>query len=396
MTHTSPSLPCQTRHAVILAAGESKRTRPLTLHRPKPLIPLLGQPLLAHILDELVGLVERVTLVVGYRADDIQAYFGSTYRGMQLQYVYQHTINGTAGALQVAAGVVNEPFFMLYGDNLISQADLLAVSCQRYCMSALRVEDPRIFGVLDIEDGRVVRIIEKPANPAPDALANPGIYHFDEAVFSALELIQPSPRGEYELTDLIAILAQHNDVGYAICTGHWMPVGTPWDALNATLFLLERRAGQRSTIDPAAQVGSGCEISGPVWIGRAQLGANCRIVGPALIGDRACVGAGCRIERSTLGGGVFLGDGCTLEDSALTAESRVGMRVLAQSSLFDNSATAGNDVQLPRGQFDNPKPVAYTAGLLPRATLCQRGAVLGAGMALPAGTTLEPGTVLFS
>jgi bifunctional UDP-N-acetylglucosamine pyrophosphorylase/glucosamine-1-phosphate N-acetyltransferase len=310
--------------------------------------------------------------------------------------VYQHTINGTAGALQVAAGVVNEPFFMLYGDNLISQADLLAVSCQRYCMSALRVEDPRIFGVLDIEDGRVVRIIEKPANPAPDALANPGIYHFDEAVFSALELIQPSPRGEYELTDLIAILAQHNDVGYAICTGHWMPVGTPWDALNATLFLLERRAGQRSTIDPAAQVGSGCEISGPVWIGRAQLGANCRIVGPALIGDRACVGAGCRIERSTLGGGVFLGDGCTLEDSALTAESRVGMRVLAQSSLFDNSATAGNDVQLPRGQFDNPKPVAYTAGLLPRATLCQRGAVLGAGMALPAGTTLEPGTVLFS
>ncbi|MCU0490209.1 MAG: sugar phosphate nucleotidyltransferase, partial [Chloroflexaceae bacterium] len=201
---------CTTRHAVILAAGESKRTRPLTNDRPKPLIPLLGKPLLAHILDELVGLVETVTLVVGYRAADISAHFGSAYRGMALRYAHQHQTNGTASALlavETAFGPLDEAFFLLYGDNLISREDLEPLCQQPYSLAGLRVDDARSFGVLELADDHVVRILEKPANPPPHALANPGIYHFGPAAFPALHEIRPSPRGEYEFTDLIELLA---------------------------------------------------------------------------------------------------------------------------------------------------------------------------------------------
>ncbi|NCC33796.1 MAG: nucleotidyl transferase, partial [Chloroflexia bacterium] len=251
MAHSALTTPaCTTRHAVILAAGESKRTRPLTLLRPKPLIPLLGRPLLTHILDELVGLVDRVTLVVGYRADQIEATFGANYQGMALRYVRQEVVNGTAGAL-LAAHPVNEPFFLLYGDNLVAQADLLGVCQSRYGVAGLRVADARSFGVLQLVNGRVQGMLEKPADPPPDALANPGIYQFDQVVFPLVESITPSPRGELELTDLIALLAARHPVRPHICTGFWVPVGNPWEALSAAQFLVMRQAHLQASIDPS-------------------------------------------------------------------------------------------------------------------------------------------------
>ncbi|MEI7772192.1 MAG: sugar phosphate nucleotidyltransferase, partial [Chloroflexales bacterium] len=219
MSRSPASATCATRHAVILAAGESKRTRPLTSHRPKPLIPLLGRPLLAHILDEMVGMIDRATLVVGYRAQDIVDAFGEMYRGIALRYVTQEQMNGTAGAL-LAVGQIDEPFFLLYGDNLVARADILGVCAERHSLAGMRVEDARSFGVLDIVDGGRVRgVIEKPADPPPGALANSGIYHLDAAAFPALARITPSPRGEYELTDLVGLLAADGPVGYHVCTG---------------------------------------------------------------------------------------------------------------------------------------------------------------------------------
>lgn len=253
MAHIAPHQPCLTLHAVILAAGESTRTRPLTLHRPKPLIPLLGRPLLAHILDALVGLVERVTLVVGYRAEMVEAAFGSAYRGMVLHYARQEVMNGTAGAL-LAVGPIDESFFLLYGDNLVAHEDIVGVCRARYSVAGLRVADARSFGVLEMVDGTVRRIVEKPADPPPDALANAGVYHFDGAVFPLLERIVPSPRGELELTDLVGALAMEQPVQAHICTGHWVPVGTPWEALSAAQFLLTQRGGGAS-LDPPRGAG---------------------------------------------------------------------------------------------------------------------------------------------
>jgi bifunctional UDP-N-acetylglucosamine pyrophosphorylase/glucosamine-1-phosphate N-acetyltransferase len=376
MSRSPAPTPCATRHAIILAAGESKRTRPLTSHRPKPLIPLLGRPLLAHILDELVGLVDRVTLVVGYRADEIQLAFGESYRGVALRYVLQEQVNGTAGAL-LAVGQIAEPFFLLYGDNLIAHADVLGVCAQLPSLAGMRVEDARPFGVLQVADGRVLGIIEKPADPPPDALANPGIYHLDAAAFPALARIAPSPRGEYELTDLVGLLAAERRVGYHICTGFWVPVGTPWEALSAAQFLIARRAGLREQISGAAQIGAGS-----------------RIVGPAVIGAGCVVGAGCLIEGSCLEPGAIVGDGAVVRHSAIGAGARVGAGCVVESSWLDDGATVGDGASLRARIFGELRPTADTAGLLGREMLCTRGAVLGRGAAVAAGAQVEPGSVL--
>lgn len=393
MAPTMPPLICATRHAVILAAGESKRTRPLTSHRPKPLIPLLGQPLLAHILDELAGLVERVTLVVGYLAEDIEEHFGEQYRGMSLRYTRQEQVNGTAGAL-LAAGMIEEPFFLLYGDNLVARADLLGVCDQRYKLAGLRVEDARSFGVLEVVDNRVRRIIEKPADPPPNALANPGIFHLDQAIFPALARISPSPRGELELTDLVALLAAEHPVGYHVCTGHWVPVGTPWEALSAAQFLLARRAALREVIDPAAQVAPDAQIEGAVTIGRARILAGARVIGPAVIGDGCVIGAGATLERSALERGVAVGAGAIVRDSVLGTGATIGAESSVESSWLDDDATLGEGATLAAECFAELRPTAETTGLLSRRLLSTRGAILAAGARVPAGASVEPGTVV--
>lgn len=350
---------CATRHAVILAAGESKRTRPLTLHRPKPLIPLVDRPLLAHILDELVGLVERVTLVVGYRAEMIRAAFGSAYNGVELRYARQELMNGTAGAL-LAAGQLDEPFFLIYGDNLVARADLVGVCRGTYGVAGLPVEDARSFGVLELAGDSVRGIIEKPADPPPGALANPGIYHFGPAVFPLLAQIGPSPRGELELTDLIGAIAATDPVLPHVCTGFWVPVGTPWEALTAAQFLLARRGRDGLFVHPQAQVHP-----------------TARLVGPTSVGAGAVVGPGAVVEASVVGAGAVVG-----------AEARVA------ASWLDDEAQVGAGATLAAAPFPELRPTAELRGVLTRERQITRGAVLGRAAAVAAGATVAPGSVV--
>jgi NDP-sugar pyrophosphorylase family protein len=394
MSRTSATPACTTRHAVILTAGESKRTRPLTLHRPKPLIPLLGTPLLAHILDEMVGLIERVTLVVGYRAEMIRATFGDNYRGIALRYVQQTVVNGTAGAL-LAAAPIDEPFFVLYGDNLIAHADLLGVCHERYCMAALPVADARSFGVLQIDADRVVGILEKPEQPPPQPLANPGIFHFDPDVFALVAQIRPSPRGELELTDLIGLLDQSSRVGYHVCQGHWVPVGNPWEALNAVRFLLERRNDWRTQIDPAAEIAADVELEGSLWIGAARIGSGSRISGPVVIGAGCTIGSGVLIHAAVIEPGAVIADGAVIRDSVIGAQAQVGAESELEACWIDDAAVIERDVLLPARAFPAQVPPIETTGLLGTERLVQRGVVLAAQAHIAAGTRIEPGSVLF-
>jgi NDP-sugar pyrophosphorylase family protein len=345
------------RHAVILAAGESKRTRPLTSQRPKPLIPLAGRPLLAHILDELVGLVERATLVVGYRAEQIEAAFGASYRGVELRYRRQEEVNGTAGAL-LAAAPIDEPFLLLYGDNLVAREDLLGVCRSRYGVAGLRVGDARSFGVLEVEGGQVRGILEKPPSPPPGALANPGIYRFDAEVFPLLAQIAPSPRGELELTDLIGALAARHAVLPHVCTGYWVPVGTPWEALSAAQFMLRRRPEGAVWVHPDASVHPAARLEGPL-----------------------AVDAGCAVEA-----------GAVVRASVLAPGARVGAGALVESSWLEAGARVAPGATVAARPFDELQPTAETRGALSREELVTRGAVLGPGV--EAGGVVEAGSVL--
>ncbi len=384
------------RHAVILVAGASTRTRPLTDHRPKPLIPLLGQPLLAHILDELVGLVDRVTLVVGYRAEQIMATFGDAFRGMQIRYVPQTEINGTAGALLVAEPI-DEPFFLLYGDNLIDRADVIGVSQSRYAVAGLRVPDPRAFGILDTRDGLVQRIIEKPPAPPPDALANPGIYHLDPAVFPLLRQITPSPRGELELTDLIALLAARAPVACHICVGHWIPVGTPWDALLAARFLLARQARRQPepVVAPGAHVAAQASLEGAVLVSDgATIDAEAKIIGPAFIGPRAVIGPGALIIASAIETAATVGAGAMIGGTVVGRNATIGAGAAISHSWIDDQAQIGHHAILNAAPDSAAQPTAVVHGLLTVDEMRMRGVIVAMGALIPPHTEIAPGSVI--
>lgn len=217
------------------------RMRPLTLEKPKPLIEISGKSILEHNLDKLVGLVEEVIIVVGYKKEMIIEKFRDNYKGMKLIYVVQEEQLGTGHALLQAEGKITSKFLMLNGDDLYSKKDMKNLIKHDNAILLKRKEgDVSEFGVVVVKDGKVVDIIEKPKEFVSN-LINTQMFCFTNEVFSILKNLKKSERGEYEVTDAVKELADQGKMYYEEVSGYWIPVGQPKDIEEATKFLLEKK-----------------------------------------------------------------------------------------------------------------------------------------------------------
>lgn len=233
---------------VVLAAGEGTRLRPLTATRPKGLVSVGGVPLLTRCFETLLSLgVDHLVVVVGYRGDDIRAFYGETFRGVPLTYAEQQTRDGLASALSTAEPHVEGSFLAMNGDNVCS-ADLGAVvdaHRERDADATLLVEDvsrdaASRTGVLVFEDGELAGLVEKPADP-PSTTVPRGFFCFSPAVFDACRAIDPSPTGEYELTAAVAwLLEQGHTVETVPLDGWCVNVNTQADIERAEALLSRR------------------------------------------------------------------------------------------------------------------------------------------------------------
>ena len=140
--------------AVIMAAGASTRTHPLTLTRPKPLLPVMNRPILDYQLEALRPLVDETIIIVHYLRDQIESRFGHMYKGMRIRYIDQGEPLGTGHAIQQCQGAINEPFLAMNGDDLYDPADLARLAEQDQGALAITVEDPRMYGVFETRSGR--------------------------------------------------------------------------------------------------------------------------------------------------------------------------------------------------------------------------------------------------
>jgi glucose-1-phosphate thymidylyltransferase len=201
--------------AVVPAAGEGTRLRPLTDDQPKGLVDVAGKPLLTHVFETLADLgVESIVVVVGYRDDDIRSYYGSSFEGIPLTYVTQDERLGLAHAVLQAAPNVDGEFLLMNGDNVFD-ADLSALVARHRATDAdattlveqVSRERARAGGVFNTEDDEVVGLIEKPDEP-PSQLIPRGVYAFSQTIFSACRLVTPGHTGEYELSDAVDLLIQ--------------------------------------------------------------------------------------------------------------------------------------------------------------------------------------------
>ncbi len=307
--------------AVIMAAGQSTRTWPLTLTRPKPLLPVMGTPLLELQLRALQGIADETVIVVGYLSDMIHERFGDAFAGMRLRYVEQREQLGTGHAVLQAAEVVQGPFIALNGDDLYDPADLKRLAALDNAALAHEVDEPERFGIFEVDaKNRVIQLEEKPQQPQSN-LANVGAYKFTRDVFGILETLSPSPRGEIEVTDAVQTLADRDAFYVVRGKGYYLSIGYPWHLLEATAYWLDHFLTPtiEAEIDPLARV------NGPVHIGAGTIiRPGVVIDGPVFIGENCCLGPNCWIRPYTV----------------LDNECRVGHASEIKASIFFEGAAA--------------------------------------------------------
>lgn len=317
--------------AVILAAGKGIRMRPFTEEKPKPLIEVANKPVLEHNLDQMLGLINEAIIVVGYKKDLIINKFGNNYLGMKLTYVVQEKPLGTGHALLQTEGKIKNKFLVLNGDDLYSRKDMEKILKYEHCLLAKRKKEVKGFGVIIVEGGLVKTIIEKPKKFVSN-LVNAGLYCLTPKIFKILKTLKKSERGEYEITTALNELAKQEKIYYQEVNGFWIPVGYPWQLLEATEELLEENGeiflkGKieegviiEGSLDlgEGSSIGQGTLLKGNIVIGRnCQIKENCLLEGFTAIGDSCLINKGVKLENVIVGPGSRLGEHCEVRNSVL-------------------------------------------------------------------------------
>jgi bifunctional UDP-N-acetylglucosamine pyrophosphorylase/glucosamine-1-phosphate N-acetyltransferase len=216
--------------AVILASGRGTRLRELTKYKPKSMIEVNKKPIIEYTIDNLrENDIEDIILVVGYKKEKIVDYFSDGKKlGVKISYVEQEKPDaGTANAVSYARKLIKgDRLLMVYGD-VMFEKDLIKELIEKgdFVISLKKVENPRDYGVAEIEDDRVVRIVEKSQNPSSN-LANAGVYVLPKEIFTAINQTKLSERGEYEITDSIQKLIDSGfECNFVLIKGFWADIG---------------------------------------------------------------------------------------------------------------------------------------------------------------------------
>ncbi len=213
--------------AVILAAGKSTRTYPLTLTMPKPLLKVGNKAILGYSLEAIKGIAGEIIIVVGYKKDMIKDFVQKNYPELRIKFVEQKEQLGTGHAVSILKDHIRNRFVLMMGDNIYSREDIKKVAKHRYAVLVKKVKNPESFGVVIEKNNILADIIEKPGKFVSDSI-NCALYSLDKEIFSALEAIKLSERGEYELTDALKYLSKKNNI-HCVKTSFCLLISYPQD-----------------------------------------------------------------------------------------------------------------------------------------------------------------------
>lgn len=358
----------QTGHAiekaVVLCAGEGSRLRPLTFSKPKHLLPVAGRPILGWALDAIRECgIRQAALIIGHQAEAVRRYVGAGDAwDMDVTYIPQMQPLGLGHAVSLAREYVDdEPFLVYLGDNLFERGicfflEALAGNEWEAALLLKAVDHPEQFGVAVVEGERIVRVIEKPARP-PSDLAIVGVYAFQPGIFDAIYAIEPSARGELEITDAIARLIETGrPVRWSKVEGLWEDTGEPGALLRANHEWLTRR-----DLTIAPDTVENCRIEGPVGVETGTRVSDSHLIGPCLIG-RNCI-----IADAVIGPDVAIDDGCEIIETRLrncVVQRNTQVRHVA-AGLVDSVIGEHVEVQGRPGDGDGP-PLSLLLGDMAR------------------------------
>jgi len=375
--------------AVILAAGEGSRMRPLTYTRPKVMLPVAGKPIIEHLLLEAVSAgIGEFTLVTGYHDEQVRGYFGDGSKwGVRIDYITQRKQQGTADALRNTAASQKDNFLVINGDVVVSSKAIMSLAQKNTnTMTLFRIEDATGLGVVTVKGKRVTRIYEKVERP-PSRLANAGLYLFTPEIFEAISRTQKSPRGEYEITDSIQILIDSGvPFGYQIIS-KWLDVSYPWDLLAANEAILANLKPER-----LGEIEDNVRIIEPVSIGKGTVvKSGTYIIGPVIIGGDCEIGPNSYIRPSTsIGSDCHVGASCEVKNSIIMNRSNVPHLNYVGDSVIGEECNLGAGTKIANLRLDKKEIVV--AGV--RTGRQKLGAIIGDGVQTGINASINCGSVI--
>jgi len=336
---------------ILLHGGHGTRLRPLTHTGPKQLLPIANKPMSEYCIESMkeTGVKDIAIIIGGIGAQKVKDYYENGEKfGVNISYIHQDFPHGIAHAISLCEDFIdNEKFLVFLGDNIIQKSiSEFGIEFEKSNAAAsillCEVDNPSRFGIADIKDGQIKKIIEKPKEP-PTNLAVTGIYFLTPVIFDIIRRLKPSWRNELEITDALDMLLNENHmITYNMITDYWKDTGTPEDIIHANKAILENLTAnfegkKESTVSLEGNVSVGIgtfikndvKISGPVIIGK-----NCKIYGDAIIGPNTSIGDECIIS------------GGKIKDSIIMNNCEIGKNVnLKNSIISSNSSIKQNNVQ---------------------------------------------------
>jgi len=367
--------------------------RPLTLSRPKVMVPIGGRPFLDHVVDRAMEAgVIRFVFVVGYRSEVIIDHFGDGNEfGADIEYVVQSEQLGTGHALMMAEDMATDRFLVLNGDVLADLPSLKRfLEIKGDAVAAKRVADPSRYGVFEVDGDRLRSVVEKSRSP-PSDLANAGIYLFRKTIFEALRGVNKSVRGEVELTDGINVLVSRGEEVRVVEIEDWIEVGRPWDVLEANKILL-------SEIDRRIEgnVEPGATLSGNVIIGEgSRVRSGSYIVGPVVIGKDCDIGPNCFIRAHTcIGDRVRIGNAVEIKNSAIMDNTNVAHLSYVGDSVIGSKCNFGAGTIVANLRHDDANIKSFIKGEKVDSGRRKLGAIVGDDVKTGINSSVYPGTVI--
>lgn len=325
---------------IVLCGGTGSRLRPITHNTAKQLVPVGNRPVLEHVIEDLkrAGITE-IGLVVGYNfTDQIQESVGNGSRlGVDITYIFQGEPLGLAHAVGCARDFVGDDSFVVYFGDTILDTEITKRLVEAFDPTAhdvglplQQVDDPSRFGIVEFDDeGGIRRVLEKPDDP-PSDFAYVGVVAFSPLLFDIVEELEPSDRGELELTAAIdQIVRGDGDAAVIEVDGTWKDVGTPEDVIDTNEIVLgDIDSDVRGTVHESATV------EGSLALGTgSRIGPDVEVDGPVVVG-----------ENTTIEAGTEVGPYVTIEDECVIRAARITSTVVLEEATIDTSRTITDSV----------------------------------------------------
>ena len=328
---------------IILHGGHGTCLRPLTHTGPKQLLPIANKPMSEYCVDAIkdCGITDIAIIIGGIGSNKVKEYYGDGSKfDVKISYIEQDEPKGIAHAINLCKNFVgNDKFLVFLGDNIIQKSisdiskkfetenyDALVLLCE--------VSNPKRFGIADVKENKIVKIMEKPKNP-PTNLAVTGIYFLTTKIFDVFSRLKPSWRNELEITDALQMmLEENNTINFEMITDYWKDTGTPDDIIHANGEVLKNMKSYNS-----GKISDNVELRNNVMIGSGTtISGKSKIIGPCIIGKNCNIGS-----NVILGPNVSLGDNsklsdCDIQNSILMTNCSIESKIKIRNSILASNS----------------------------------------------------------